>query len=135
MLFVETALGNPVDAPVIAVVAAVMFLLVLLRMAGLVQVHQQAMTQEKVLRQAAAELVAASGREGIYQATITAVGELVAGHGDIGGVTLAVSSPARRLTVAAERAAEEIRPARTGGAGGTLKTLDEGRPMRHRQPR
>jgi PAS domain S-box-containing protein len=79
-----------------------MFLLVLLRMAGLVQVHQQAMTREKVLRQAAAELVAAPGRDGIYQATITAVGELVSGQCDILGITLAVSSPDVGLTLAAE---------------------------------
>ncbi len=102
VLLVEAALGNPIDAPVIAVVAGIMFLLVLLRMAGLVQVHQQAMTREKVLRQAAAELVAAPGRDGIYQATITAVGELVSGQCDILGITLAVSSPDVGLTLAAE---------------------------------
>ena len=36
VLLIETALGNPVDAPIIAVVAGAMFLLVLSRMAGLV---------------------------------------------------------------------------------------------------
>ena len=67
-----------------------MFLLVLMRMAGLVQAHQQAMRRESVLRQAADELVAASGREGAYQAIATAVTELVSGHNDILGVTFAV---------------------------------------------
>ena len=113
VLFVETALGNPIDAPVIAVVAAIMFLLVLARMAGLVRAHQQAMTREQVLRQAAAELVAASGRDGIYHATITAVGELVAGHCDILGVTLVMASPTDGLVVAAE----------TGNAGAPLLEL------------
>ncbi|MGD0082390.1 MAG: EAL domain-containing protein [Acidimicrobiales bacterium] len=102
VLLVEAALGNPIDTPVIAVVAAVMFLLVLMRMAGLVQAHQQAMTRERVLRKAAAELVAAPGNAGIYHATIAAVSALVSGHGDIVGVTLAVSSPAGGLTVAAQ---------------------------------
>ena len=44
-------------------VVGVTFLLVLIRMAGLVQAHKQAMTREQVLRQAAAELVSASGRK------------------------------------------------------------------------
>ena len=47
VLLVETALGKPIDAQVIAVVAGVMFLLVLLRMAGLVQAHQQAVTRRR----------------------------------------------------------------------------------------
>ena len=102
VLLVETALGKPTDAQVIAVVAGVMFLLVLMRMAGLVQVHQQAMTREKVLAKAAADLVAASGRDGIYQATINAVSALVSGLSDIVGVTFAVSSPTDGLVVAAE---------------------------------
>jgi diguanylate cyclase (GGDEF)-like protein/PAS domain S-box-containing protein len=102
VLLVESVLGDTVDAPVIAVVAGVMFLLVLMRMAGLVQAHQQAMTRERVLRTAAAELVAAPGNADIYQATITAVSALVSGYRDISGVTFAVSSPAGGLTVAAQ---------------------------------
>jgi len=102
VLLIETALGKPVDAPVIAIVAGVMFLFVLLRMAGLVQAHQQAVTREQVLRKVAAELVAAPGREGIYQATVAAVSDLVSGHSDITGVTFAVSNPGEGLTVAAE---------------------------------
>ena len=105
VLLVETALGKPVDAQVIAVVAGVMFLLVLMRMAGLVQAHQQAMTREQVLRKAAAELVAASGREGIYQATIARSTRWSPEHSDVTGVTFAVSSPADGLTVAAESGA------------------------------
>jgi diguanylate cyclase (GGDEF)-like protein/PAS domain S-box-containing protein len=102
VLLVESLLGHPVDAPVIAVVAGVMFLLVLMRMAGLVQAHQQAMTRERVLRSAAAELVAAPGNEDIYRATIAAVSALVSGHRDIVGVTFAVSSPADGFVVAAK---------------------------------
>ena len=76
-----------------------MFLFVLLRMAGLVQAHQQAMTREQVLREAAGQLVAAPGREGIYKAIITAVSDLVAEHGDISGISLLVSNPAEGLVV------------------------------------
>jgi len=102
VLLVEAALGKPVDAEVIAVVAGTMFLLVLMRMAGLVQAHQQAMRRESVLRQAADELVAASGREGTYQAIATAVTELVSGHNDILGVTFAETSPTDGLVVVAQ---------------------------------
>jgi diguanylate cyclase (GGDEF)-like protein/PAS domain S-box-containing protein len=111
VLLVEAALGKPVDAEVIAVVAAAMFLLVLMRMAGLVRDHQHAMTRERVLRTAAAELVAAPGKDGIYEATITAVSALVSGHSDAVGVTFAMSSPTAGLIVVAqsgEPAAEKL---------------------------
>ncbi|MGA2528874.1 MAG: EAL domain-containing protein [Acidimicrobiales bacterium] len=131
VLLVETALGKPIDAQVIAVVAGVMFLFVLLRMAGLVQAHQQAMTREKVLRQAAGELVAASGRDGIYHGTIAAVSELVAGQCDVLGVTLAVSSPAEGLVVAAEsgRISEKLMSL-LGSRADLRKSLSEGRTAR-----
>ncbi len=102
VLLVESELGNPVDAPVIAVVAGVMFFLVLTRMSGLVKAHQQAMTREQVLRQASADLVAASGRDGIYRATFHAVNALVSGHRDIVGVALAVSNADDGLVIAAQ---------------------------------
>ncbi len=113
VLLVESALGKPVDAQVIAVVAGAMFLLVLMRMAGLVQAHQQAMKRERVLRQAADELVAASGRDRTYQAVATAVTDLVSGHDDILGVTFAVSSAANGLVVVAQ----------SGNAGAKLLDL------------
>ena len=100
-LLVKTALGDTVDAPIIAVVAAGMFLLVLLRMAGLVQAHGRAVAREQVLRKSAAELVAAPGRDEIYRAAIAAVRELVADHGDIVGVTFSVAGPTGELTTVA----------------------------------
>jgi diguanylate cyclase (GGDEF)-like protein/PAS domain S-box-containing protein len=93
VLLIESDLGNPVDASVIAVVAGLMFLLVLFRMAGLVHAHGQSVTREQALRKSVAELVAAGGREDIYAATIAGVDALVAGHGDIIGVTLAMVNP------------------------------------------
>lgn len=102
VLLVKAALGDSVDAPVIAVVAAAMFLLVLTRMAGLVQAHGQAVAREQVLRKSAAELVAAPGRDEIHQATIAAVGELVAGHGEVVGISLSVPGPAGDLATVAQ---------------------------------
>jgi diguanylate cyclase (GGDEF)-like protein/PAS domain S-box-containing protein len=102
VLLIETLLGNPVDAPIIAVVAGAMFLLVLTRMAGLVLEREQAEAREHVLRKSAAELVAASDRHGIYQATITGLSALVSGHSDAVDITLAVENPAGELVVEAQ---------------------------------
>ena len=132
VLLVEAARGNPVDAPAIAVVAAAMFLLVLLRMAGLVEAHQHAMTRERVLRTAAAELVAAPGNAGIYQAAITALGALVSGHGEIAGVTLAVSSQNGGFTVAAQsgEGATEHLLNQMALRAGVRETLSKGKVVR-----
>ena len=91
VLLVETGLGKPVDAQVIAVVAGVMFLLVLMRMAGLVQAHQQAVTH-KVLRKAAAELVAAPGREGVPRRRSKPSGNWSRARARSSGVIFAVPS-------------------------------------------
>ena len=54
----------------VAVVTGAMFLLVLIRMAGLVWDREQAEVREQVLRRSAAELARGLGREDIYQATV-----------------------------------------------------------------
>ncbi len=94
VLLIEAFLGSPVDAPVIAVVAGIMFILVLTRMAGLVWEREEAETREQTLRKSAAELVAATGRDGIYRATIAGLTSLISGHGDIVHLELAVTDPA-----------------------------------------
>ena len=101
VLLIETALGNPVDAPMIAVVAAAMFLLVLARMAGLVWEREQAESREQVLRTSAAELVAATGRQGIHRAAIDGLSALVAGHGETIEITVAVEDDSGHLQVGA----------------------------------
>jgi diguanylate cyclase (GGDEF)-like protein/PAS domain S-box-containing protein len=102
VLLTEAETGNAVDAPVIAVVTGLMFLLVLSRMAGLVRAHRQSVTREQVLRTSAAELVSAAGREGIYAATISGVTALVSGHSDIKGFNLVVASGTGELVVVGE---------------------------------
>jgi len=99
VLLVEAALGKPVDAPVIAVVAGLTFLLVLLRMAGLVKAHEQSVARERILRKSAADLVAAAGRNGIYAAASAGVDALVSGHSDIVGVTLTIGNAAGETLV------------------------------------
>ena len=92
VLLIESLAGKPVDAAAVAGVAGVMFLLVVLRMAGLVRAHQQAMTREQVLRREAAELVGAPGRSEIHKATISAVSELVGSQAEISSISLAMAA-------------------------------------------
>jgi len=98
-LLVESVVGNAVDAPVIAIVAGVMFMLVLLRLAGLVSTNERSVDREQVLRQSAAELVAASSRDAIYAATIAGVNALVSGHSDIVGASFSVAGLAGESAV------------------------------------
>jgi PAS domain S-box-containing protein len=99
VLLVEAELGKPVDAPVIAVVAGLMFLLVLARMGGLMRAHEQSVTREMVLRNSAAELVAAAGREGIHTAAFAGFDALMAGHSGITRVTLVAANHAGEPSV------------------------------------
>ncbi len=99
VLFIEAELGKPVDAPVIAVVAGLTFLLVVLRMAGLVKAHAQSVDRERILRKSAAELVAAAGRNGIYAAASGGMDALVSGHSDIVAVTLTIGNAAGETLV------------------------------------
>ena len=101
VLLVETTAGKPADAAAIAGVAAVMFLLVVLRMSGVVRAHQQAVTREQVLRREASELVGAPGRPGIHETTISAVSELVGGQVDISSISFAVANATGTFSVVA----------------------------------
>ncbi|TML59666.1 MAG: EAL domain-containing protein [Actinobacteria bacterium] len=67
---------NP-DVLVVIVASAVLFLLVVLRMAGLVRQEERAVSRELALREAGAELVAAAGREQVHAAAISAADELL----------------------------------------------------------
>jgi diguanylate cyclase (GGDEF)-like protein/PAS domain S-box-containing protein len=67
---------NP-DLLVLIVASALLFLLVVARMAGLVRQEERAVARESALRGAGVELVAASGREQVNEAAISAVHALV----------------------------------------------------------
>ena len=69
-------LGNP-DVLVLIVASALLFLLVVARMAGLVRQEERAAARELALRGAGVELVAAAGREQVNEAAISAVLALV----------------------------------------------------------
>ncbi|CAL9358884.1 8-amino-7-oxononanoate synthase [Streptomyces sp. enrichment culture] len=65
------------DAAVIAVFSGVLFLLVILRLAGMVVAHRRAVARELALREAAASLVSAFRQEEIDQACRAAVERLM----------------------------------------------------------
>ena len=60
-------------------VSAVLFALVVVRMAGLVRQRESHITRERILARSAAEIVAATSREQIYRAALTAVPALAPG--------------------------------------------------------
>lgn len=68
---------NEPEVMVLIVASAVLFLLVVTRMAGLVRQEERAATRELALRGAGVELVAAAGREQVNEAAIAAVLALV----------------------------------------------------------
>ncbi|GAA4603230.1 diguanylate cyclase (GGDEF)-like protein/PAS domain S-box-containing protein [Actinoplanes octamycinicus] len=73
----EIARSGIVDAPIIAAAAAVMFLLVLARVADLAMAQRQAMARERALREAGSLLFAATSERDVVAALRQAVGRLM----------------------------------------------------------
>jgi hypothetical protein len=76
VLFVEPIRGSNVDAIPIAVLSALLFLLVMLRLAGVVGNYRQATRRERILRETGGTLVAATDVEAVRDEVIAAVGRL-----------------------------------------------------------
>ena len=72
-------LGNP-DVLVLIMGSAVLFLLVVTRMAGLVRQEGRVVSRERGLRGAGIDLVAAAGHEQVYEAAIAGVDRLIGGE-------------------------------------------------------
>jgi diguanylate cyclase (GGDEF)-like protein/PAS domain S-box-containing protein len=92
------------DGIVIPIASATLFILVLARMSGLIRVVDgsrenlaRAFDRERALRQSAADLLEATGREGIYRVAVNAIVSLV---GQDTSVRIMIGSP-MLLTVAA----------------------------------
>ncbi|MFE9028439.1 aminotransferase class I/II-fold pyridoxal phosphate-dependent enzyme [Streptomyces iakyrus] len=77
ILLGEGLSGHTRDAAVIAVLSGVLFLLVILRLAGMVVAHRHAVTRELALRGAAASLASAFRQEEVDQSCRRAVGRLM----------------------------------------------------------
>jgi hypothetical protein len=64
VIVVRALLGQPLDVAVLTIASAVMFSLVVVRMAGLVPRHEEALRREAALRAASEALVGAAGCAG-----------------------------------------------------------------------
>src|SRR5690242_4173642 len=87
------ALDNP-DIVVLIVASAVLFLLVVTRMAGLVRQEERIVSRERALRVAGAELVGAAGHQQIYEAAIAGVRRLLGVDACVHLALLGEDSPA-----------------------------------------
>jgi diguanylate cyclase (GGDEF)-like protein/PAS domain S-box-containing protein len=102
------AINNP-DLLVLITASAVLFLLVVARMAGLVRQEARAFGRERALRRAGSELVAAAGQEQVAEAAISAVHRL-----------LTMEPPVRLVLISdAEAVVEASSDGATGGRLGT----------------
>jgi diguanylate cyclase (GGDEF)-like protein/PAS domain S-box-containing protein len=81
LLLVQDLQGEVSDAPVIAVVCAMVFLLVMARVADLLSTQRDAGARERALREAGALLVAAADRQDALDAVRQAVDDLLP-HGE-----------------------------------------------------
>lgn len=73
VMFVRGVLGEPLDIYVLATAAMILFALVIMRMAGIVRRHEEALGREAALRMAGEALVTAFTREQIYSAALDGV--------------------------------------------------------------
>jgi hypothetical protein len=76
-LAVQEARGEPVETPVVVGGSVVLFLLVLVQLAGFVRRYERAVTRERVLREAGAALVGALDQEGIHAVALEAALKLM----------------------------------------------------------
>src|SRR5664279_3576930 len=74
-----------------------MFILVRVRLAGLVQREERTVRREKTLRVAGASLVTATDRDAVYRATIAAARNLVGPESSVGVLSATDSSAEFRL--------------------------------------
>src|SRR3954463_14392938 len=100
------SLGNP-DVLVLIVASAVLFLLVVVRMAGLVRQEARVVSRERALRGAGVELVAAAGHDQVAAAAISAVHRL-----------LGAEPPVRLVLIAQNQAVVEA--SSDGATGGVV---------------
>ena len=97
---VHDAASGVLAEPVLYAVSIVIFLLVVLRLAGLVQREERSARREKTLREAGASLVAAADRGGVYVATIEAAAKLAGPDSSVGVLSWAGGSTRPELPVA-----------------------------------
>ena len=105
VMLIQLSRADAVDMPVLIGASVALFILVVVRMSGLVRRQEQSALREKALRNAGAALVTATNRESIYAATLQAAQSLV---GDDAGL---------RLLVATEEDPESFQVVAASGGG------------------
>ncbi|MGW6273383.1 aminotransferase class I/II-fold pyridoxal phosphate-dependent enzyme [Streptomyces sp. NPDC055060] len=129
ILFVEGIFDSAHDAAVIAAFSGTLFLLVILRLAGMVVAHRKAVDRELALRGAAASLVAAITTEEITATCETTVATLTGPEGRPGTLLLEAddarpgSSAALDLRRTRLMRAAELGPAVAGRFGASQSVL------------
>ncbi|MEU5666139.1 aminotransferase class I/II-fold pyridoxal phosphate-dependent enzyme [Streptomyces longwoodensis] len=116
VLLAEERLGHVHDATVLAGVSSALFLLVILRLAGIVVTHRKAIAREQVLRRATASLVGATDTEEVTRSCERAVAELIGP--DVPHRTLLLSPEAARPAPRAPDAGSPAPPGRPSPAPG-----------------
>jgi diguanylate cyclase (GGDEF)-like protein/PAS domain S-box-containing protein len=76
-LAVQAARGEEIEVPVVVGGSVILFLLVLVRLAGFVRRYERAVDHERILRRAGTTLVGALSREGVRKAALGAASELM----------------------------------------------------------
>jgi len=108
VLALQAARGEPINVPVIVGGSGVLFLMVLLRMAGIMRSREQAIKREMILRRVAAALVAAPDRESIYAAAMDTTRALVGEAPKTRVAVAAGSSEAVTIVAASLDQADEV---------------------------
>jgi diguanylate cyclase (GGDEF)-like protein/PAS domain S-box-containing protein len=107
VMMIQHVLDKTEDLPVLIGASGVLFLLVVMRIAGLVRKQEQSTVRERALRGAGTALVTATNREGIYAATLQAAGS-IAGLGSVIRVLAADEVPDEYSVVAAAGGREDV---------------------------
>ena len=107
VMMIQHLLHKTEDLPVLIGAAGVLFLLVVMRIAGLVRKQEQSAIRERALRGAGTALVTATNREGIYEATLQAA-HSIAGETSVIRVLVAEEALEDFTVVAAEGGAVEV---------------------------
>ncbi|QTE28263.1 EAL domain-containing protein [Pengzhenrongella sicca] len=101
VLLAEATRGGVVHASTVALFSTALFLLVIARLWGLLEVHQQSVQRERILRTSGEALVSAHGLEAIYQVALDGVAALTGTGGSLAGAAIFVASPTGVQCVAA----------------------------------
>lgn len=100
VLALQAVRGETIDVPVIVGGSAVLFLLVLSRMAGMMRSRERSIARERTLRNTAAALVTAADRESIHEVALNSVRSLT-DKASNARVAIATGSPGAVTVVAA----------------------------------